>query len=74
MKICENFGKTKNEDSRGIKRLYNGRNSVPKFRGKLFEDEDLKRRKIGETRPMKQYHVPRAHAMRLEHSKNLPCE
>jgi len=30
--------------------LQNGRNFVPKFRGKLFEDEDLKRQKIGEFR------------------------
>jgi len=33
---------TKNEDSRGLRRLTRGRNFVPKFRGKLFEDEDLK--------------------------------
>jgi hypothetical protein len=30
------FGKMKNEDSRGIKRLYNGRNSVPKFQDILL--------------------------------------
>jgi len=41
-------------------RLYIGRNFVPKFRGKLFENEGLKRRKIGETVPKKQYHAPRA--------------
>jgi len=35
-------------------RLYLGRNSVPKFRGKLFEDEDLKTTKIEEIRPEKQ--------------------
>jgi hypothetical protein len=38
----------KNEDSRGLMRLYIGRNSVSKFRGKLFEDEDLKTTKIKE--------------------------
>jgi len=37
------FKETKNEDSRGLRRLTNGRNFVPKFRDKLFEDEDLKR-------------------------------
>jgi len=43
---------------------------VSKFRGKLFEDDDLKRRKIGEIGPERQHHVPRAwqkHTMRLEH-------
>jgi len=51
-------------------RLYSGRNPVPKFRGKLFEDEDLKRRKIGETGPKKAHHAPRAWkklGMHLEH-------
>jgi hypothetical protein len=41
----------KNEDSRGLMRLYRGRNSVSKFRGKLFEDEDLKTTKIKEIGP-----------------------
>jgi len=41
--------KTKNEDSRGLRRLKRGRKFVPKFWGKLFEDEDLKRPKIGRT-------------------------
>jgi len=49
MKNCEDFGKTKNEDSRGL--IYSGRNSILKLQGKLFEDEDLKATKIGETRP-----------------------
>jgi len=35
------FKETKNEDSRILKRLTNGRNYVPMFRGKLFEYEDL---------------------------------
>jgi len=39
-------------------RLYSGRNYVPKFRGKLFEDEDLKTTKIGETGPKRQYYAP----------------
>jgi len=73
LKICEDFEKIKNEDSRGLMRLYSGSNFVPKFRGKLFEDEDLKRRKIGETGPKKQHHAPRTHAMRLEHGKSTPC-
>jgi len=38
----------KNEDSRGLKRLYIGRNYVSKFRGKLFEDKNLKTTKIKE--------------------------
>jgi len=63
----------KNVDSRGLVRLYRKRNSVPKFRGKLFEDEYLKRPKIRETGPRKLFHAPRAHAMRLEHGKNKPC-
>jgi len=36
------FKETNNEDSRDLKRLTNGRNSVAKSWGKLFEDEDLK--------------------------------
>jgi len=45
---CQDFGNTKNEDSRGLRRHYKGRNSVSKFRGKLFEDENLKTMKIEE--------------------------
>jgi len=41
----------KNDDSRGLKRLYIGRNSVSKFRGKFFEDEDLKTTMIEEIGP-----------------------
>jgi len=41
----------KNEDSRGLKRLYIGRNYVSKFRGKLFEDKNLKTTKIEEIWP-----------------------
>jgi len=40
------FWEDKNEDSRGIRRLYIGRNYVSKFQGKLFEDENLKTKKI----------------------------
>jgi len=54
----------------GCYTLQYGWNFVSKFRGMLFEDEDLKRRKIGETRPGKHCHAPRAHAMHLEHRKN----
>jgi len=53
--------------------LYIGRNFVPKFRGKLFEDEDLKMMKIGETGHGKHNHAPWAHGMRLGHGKNMPC-
>jgi len=31
----------KNEDSKGLGKLYIGRNSISKFRGKLFEEENL---------------------------------
>jgi hypothetical protein len=41
----------KNEDSRGLKRLYIGWNFVSKFRGKLFENEYLKTTKIEEMGP-----------------------
>jgi hypothetical protein len=51
LKNFQEFGKTKNEDSRDFRRLHIGRNYVPKFRGKLFEDEDLKTTKIGEIGP-----------------------
>ena len=38
--------------------ICNRRNYVPMFWGKLFEDEDLKTTKIGETGPNKQNHAP----------------
>jgi len=53
--------------------FYNGKNYVPKFQGKLFENEDLKTTKIGETGPRKQIHAPRAHGMCLGHRKIIPC-
>jgi len=53
--------------------FYNGRNYVPKFRDKLFEDEDLKTTKIGETGPKEQNHAPRAHGMLLGHWKIILC-
>jgi len=65
-KTCEDLGKNKKEDSRGIRRLYNGRNFV----SKLFEDEHLKQHNIGEIGPGRLHHAPRAHAMRLKHVKN----
>jgi hypothetical protein len=53
LKNCQDFGKTKNEDSRGLRRLYIGRNYVPKFQCRLFENEDLKTTTIGEIGPKK---------------------
>jgi len=44
----------KNEDSRGLGKLKNKSNYVPKSLGKLFEDVDLKRHKIGEFGPKKE--------------------
>jgi len=41
----------KNEDSKGLMRLYIGRNIVSKFRGKLFENKNLKTTKIEEIGP-----------------------
>jgi len=61
LKNCQDFGKTRNEDSRGLIRLYIGKNVVPKFREKLLEDEDLKTTKIRETGPRKQYYAPWAY-------------
>jgi len=48
---CYDFGKTNNEDSRGLMRLYIARNSISKFRGKLFEDENLKTTRIKDFGP-----------------------
>jgi len=53
--------------------IYSGRNSVPKFWGKLFEDEDLKMMRIGETGSGKLHHASWAHGMRLGHGKCKPC-
>ena len=73
LKNCEDFGKTKNEDSRGLRRLYNERNFVPKFQGKLFENEDIKTTKIEETGTNRGCHAPRAYATRLGHGKKAIC-
>jgi len=73
LKICEDFGKTKNKDTIGLMRLYSGVNFVPKFRDKLFEDEDLKRRKIGETKPRKLCHAPRAWLLPHPHAPRAWC-
>jgi len=54
-------------------KFYIGRNYVPKFRGKLFVDEDLKTPKIKEAGPNKGNHAPRAHEMHLGLGKNMPC-
>ncbi len=64
-------------------RLYIGRNSIPKFRGKLFEYEDLKTTEIGEIGPGStqecaydmelHYHAPRASMMRLGHCQKAIC-
>ena len=45
-------------------RLYIGRNSVPKFRGKFFEDEDLKTTKIREIGPKKEQSCAQGMAIR----------
>jgi len=68
----------KNEDSRGLKRLYIGRNYVSKFRGKLFEDENLKTTKIEDFGPGRAIkctqgicnnaYAPKAYWMRLKHA------
>jgi len=44
-KIFVVIGKMKNEDSRGIRRLYRGRNFVPKFQYILLWRKHLKRRR-----------------------------
>jgi hypothetical protein len=60
-------------------RITRGRNYVPKFRGKLFEDEDLKRHKIGKFGPMKWCHAPStwekclAREKILGHGIHRPC-
>jgi len=50
-RIVKTLVRQKNEDSRGLRRLYIGRNFVSNFRDKLFEDEDLKTTKIEEIGP-----------------------
>lgn len=44
-KICEDLGKMKNEDSRGLIRLYKGRNYVPKFQDTLHRSKHLRRQR-----------------------------
>ena len=80
---CQDHGKTKNEESRSLVRLFIGRNYVSKFRDKLFEDENLKTMKVeeigpGSTRACAQgmelcYHAPRAFKMRLGHMQQGIC-
>jgi len=44
-KIYVVLGKMKNEDSKGLIRLYKWRNFVPKFQDNLRRNKDLKRRR-----------------------------
>jgi len=77
LKICEDFGKIKKEDSKGLRRLYRGRNSVPRSRGKLFGRKHLKRQKNKEFGPGTHNHAPRAwplgHSHALGHVLCAPC-
>jgi len=68
-KICEDFGKTRNEDSRGLVRLYSGRNCVSRYRGKLFGGKHLKRRKNVEFGPRTHNHAPMAWFMNIGHGQ-----
>jgi len=36
LKTCEEFGKIKNEDLRGLRRHYRGRNSIPRSQDILY--------------------------------------
>jgi len=49
MKICEDLGKMKNDDSRGLRRVYKGRNHVPKFQDILHISKHLKRQRNKQT-------------------------
>jgi len=51
-----------------LKDLQMGGILFPKFRGELFEDEYLKRRKIRELGLGNRHHAPRAFTMRLVHA------
>jgi hypothetical protein len=55
------------------KDLQEGGIMFPKFQGKLFEDEDLKRRKITEFGPRKRWYAPRAFATCLGNGFYKPC-
>ena len=44
-RICEDLGKMKNEDSRGLIRLYKGMYYVPKFQDILHRSKHLKIRR-----------------------------
>jgi len=59
-KISEELGKIKNENSRGLRRLYRGRNSVSRSQDNLYESKHPKRRKNGEKGPVTHLHAPRA--------------
>ena len=67
MKNCQDFGKTKNEDSWCLRRIYIGWNYVPKFRGKLFEDEDLKTTENQRLGPEERQNGPRVFEKCLGH-------
>jgi hypothetical protein len=64
MKIGEDLGKIKNEDSKGLVRLYRGRNFVPKSQDILYGSKHPKGRKNREIglvhTHMRLRHAPRA--------------
>jgi len=53
LKNCQDLGKTRMKIQEASEDLQTVRNSLPKFWGNLFEDEDLKRQKIEEFGPKK---------------------
>jgi len=59
LKICEDLGKMKNEDSRGLKRRYKGMNFVPKFQDILYGSKHPKRRRNRRFGPKQHSHAPR---------------
>jgi len=51
LKICEVFGKTKNKDSRDLKRHYRGRNYVIRFQDILYQSKPSKNEEIDFSSP-----------------------
>jgi hypothetical protein len=60
LKNCEDLERPRMKIQEASGDLQEGGIMFPKFQGKLFEDEDLKRWKIGDLDPRNRCHAPRA--------------
>ena len=66
LKTCEDFAKIKNEDPRGLRRHYRGRNFVLKSQDNLYRSKQPKGRRNKDLSLRAHSHAPRAWGRHLE--------